>query len=500
MILNILNELAATDSINEKKAIMAREKDNELLKRVFLLAYSKRFNYGIKKWPEQVQRLGIKSLSEALDFIETKLATRVLSGNAAITELAGIINDVSHGQLGDEEVLRRVMMRDLECGTGQTIANQIWKNLIPQQPQMLASSYDEAKITKHIKFPAYAQLKADGARAFAEITDDGVTFYSRSGNEYLGLTKLAQDLMDATVELRKQHPAGIMIDGELVYHEPVVEDKNDLDWMFEEELPELSKAAEFSDKAVDRSTSNGYANKALKGSLSAEEALCMKFQVWDLVPLAEVYSEGAIKGLKYDARLYLLTETIKGYDSMILIENHVVRNLVEARVIYKKYVDMKLEGIILKNMDSYWENKRSKNLFKFKEVIDIAMEVVDYYAHSKDPNKLGGMTLKSSCGRIITDCGSGLTDTTRVKVKGCWVDVPMDQRHELDREFLMQEAREGRLIGRIADMECNGWTTSKGRKEDTVSLFLPIIKGFRFDKNVADTFEDVFGDWEQTGL
>ncbi|QPI13915.1 DNA ligase [Serratia phage 4S] len=489
MILDILNELAATDSINKKKAIVAREKDNELLKRVFLLAYSKRFNYGIKKWPQKVNRLGFTLLPDALDFLETKLATRVLSGNAAIDALAGIIDDLSHGQPGEEEVLRRVMMRDLECGTGQTIANQIWKNLIPQQPQMLASSYDEKQIAKHIKFPAYAQLKADGARAFAEITDDGVTFFSRAGNEYKGLNKLAADLMDATVELRKQHPAGIMIDGELVYHEPKKEPQG-LDFLFEE-TPETSNDTELA--IVDRSTSNGFANKALKGTLTSEEALGMKFQVWDLVPLDEVYSEGKVKGLKYDARFYLLTEIVKGYDTMILIENHVVRNLKEAGVIYKKYVDEGLEGIILKNMDSYWENKRSKNMYKFKEVIDIALEVIDYYAHSKDPNKIGGVTLKSSCGRIVTDCGSGFTDTTRKKIDGVWVDIPITERHELDREFLMKEARKGKLIGRIADMECNGWTTSKGRKDDTLSLFLPIIKGFRFDKTKADSFEEVFG-------
>lgn len=506
MIIDILNELAATDSINEKKAIMEREKGNDLLKRVFIMAYSKRFNYGIKKWPAYYEGPSeVFGLESVLDILENQFATRMVSGNAAIDKLVSCLSRMKEG---DAKVIRRVMMRDLECGTGPTIANKIWKNCIPEQPQMLASAYDEKLIDKHIQWPAYAQLKADGARCFAEVTDDGVKFFSRAGNEYQGLHTLAKELMVMTEDARKRHPSGVMIDGELVYHAPKVEPKadNDLFGMFEEEMPELSKAAEFQN--VDRSTSNGLANKSLKGTISQVEASGMKLQAWDLVPLDVVYSEGTIKGHKYDVRLKALelmigeAVVLHGFDSVILIENQIVHNLKEAREVYKKYVDQKLEGIILKNMYSYWENKRSKNLIKFKEVIDIAMEIVGYYPHSKDPNKIGGVELKSLCGKITSDCGSGFKDTTRVRDKKTkqWVDIPIDERDEMDRERLMKEALEGNLVGRIADCECNGWVTSEGRKDGTVGIFLPIIKGFRFDKTSADTFEDVFGSWDQTGL
>lgn len=502
MIIDILNELAATDSINEKKAIMEREKGNELLKRVFIMAYSKRFNYGIKKWGTRAKDEIHLTLEDMLYMLEEKLAKRVVTGNAAIEKLEIALSQTSEG---DAEVIRRVLLRDLECGTGPTIANKIWKNCIPEQPQMLASSYDEKLIEKHIKWPAFAQLKADGARCFAEVTDDGVKFFSRAGNEYKGLRKLAEELMVITEDARKRHPSGVMIDGELVYHAPKVEPKadNDLFGMFEEEMPELSKAAEFQN--VDRSTSNGLANKSLKGTISQVEAAGMKLQAWDYVPLDVVYSEGEKPGFAYDVRFRaleaMITEgvALHGFDSVILIENQWVYNLKEAREVYKKYVDQGLEGIILKNMGSFWENKRSKNLIKFKEVIDIAMEIVGFYPHSKDPNKLGGVQLKSLCGKITSDCGSGFKDTTRVKVKGKWVDIPIDERDEMDRERLMVEALSGNLVGRIADCECNGWVHSKGR-DGTVGIFLPIIKGFRFDKTSADTFEDVFGSWDQTGL
>ena len=34
---------------------------------------------------------------------------------------------------------------------------------------------------------------------------------------------------------------------------------------------------------------NGIPNKSLKGTISEKEAQCMKFQVWDYVPLVEIY-------------------------------------------------------------------------------------------------------------------------------------------------------------------------------------------------------------------
>ena len=501
MILDILNEIAAIDSTKAKEAIIAREKDNELLKRVYHMAYTRRLNYGIKKWPEPgftSQSFGMITLEDLLDFAEFTLATRKVTGNAAIEELAQIISDA---KAQDAEVLRRVMMRDLECGASISIANKVWKGLIPEQPQMLASSYDEALIKKNIKFPAFAQLKADGARCFAEVRDSGVTFLTRGGNEYQGLHLLAAELMAMTEEARQRHPNGVMIDGELVYHAPVTpKDLGGLDFLF----GEVEESTEV--EVADRSTSNGLANKALQGTISATEAAGMVLQAWDYVPLDVVYSEGKIKGDKYDVRFTALelmvahNVVLHGTTRVEAIENQWVNNLDEAKVIYKKYVDQGLEGIILKNMDSYWENRRSKNLIKFKEVIDIALEVVGYYEHSKDPNKLGGVELVSRCRRITSDCGSGFKDTTHKKDKsGKKVLIPLEDRPDLDRELLMKQAREGKLIGRIADCECNGWVHSKGRT-GTVGIFLPIIKGWRFDKTEADTFEDVFGDWSQTGL
>lgn len=486
MILDIINELASIGSTKEKEAIIRRHKDNELLKRVFRMAYDGKLQYYIKKWPEPIKSRGIVTLETALDFLENELATRKITGNAAIEKLAMYISDLSTGtDAGEEEVLKKVLLRDLRCGASRSIANKVWKGLIPEQPQMLASSYDEKGIEKNIKFPAFAQLKADGARAFAEIRGDeldDVKILSRAGNEYLGLDLLKQQLIEMTKEARERHPGGVMIDGELVYH-AIAAPAGPLDDIFGD-LPELSKAKEFKEES--RTMSNGLANKSLKGTISAKEAAGMKFQVWDYVPLDVVYSEGKQSGFAYDVRFRALELMVQGYSQMILIENHIVHNLDEAKAIYRKYVDEGLEGIILKNIGAFWENTRSKNLYKFKEVITIDLRIVDIYEHSKQPGKAGGFYLESECGLIKVKAGSGLKDK------------PGKDAHELDRTKIWENKND--YIGGILESECNGWLAAEGRT-DYVKLFLPIAIKMRRDKDVANTFADIWGDFhEVTGL
>lgn len=499
MILDILNEVAATGSTKAKEAIIEKNKDNEVLKTLFKLAYSKQIMFGIKKFPVKTDENpdDPMPLKDALFLLEHVFATRETTGNAAIERLTQIVDGVT---MADAEVLRRVILRDLEIGIGRTIANKVWKGLIPDQPQMLATPNSE-KALKHIVYPAYAQLKADGARCFAEVRGDEVSdvkLLSRAGNEYIGLDLLKQQLILATAEARKTHPDGILIDGELVWEEVKPQIEPSLEHLFgdAEPLEELSKAKEF--QVANRAASNGIANKSLKGTLSPLEADGMSYQVWDFVPLS---AYAGVKSEKYETRFEHLSKAVKGHNRIILIENEEVQNIKEAKAISNKYIAQGLEGIILKNKAGLWEDRRSKNQVKFKAVISFDLEVFDSYPHKKDPNKLGGLWVRSKCGCIRTKVGSGFTDTTHIKNKKTkeWELIPLSERDPMDREYLWSIREE--LNGRILEGECNDWQTSETRKELWVALFLPIAVRFREDKDVANTFEEVFGeDFSVTGL
>lgn len=494
MILDILKLIAKTSSTNAKLAILKTHSDNELLKRVYRLTYHPQIQFGIKKIPfyDRQRSAPTTALSEALDFLEFRLAKREVTGNAAIELLSEMLCEMLSD---DAEVITRIIKRDLECGASSTMANKVWKNIIPKQPQMLAQPFSEKALTK-IKFPALAQLKADGARCFAEIrgheSRDDVKLYSRAGNEYQGLNDLKDELMAIYKKLQFVYPNGITIDGELVYLE-TKSTKSDDPFDF------LDGAGVETDKVetvVNRQTSNGFANKALKGTITPEEAKNMSFQVWDIYSNDVAYGEA--KSDTYQIRFDELNAFASGYSKIIIIESQTVENIQQARAVYQNYLDQGLEGIILKNVDGKWENKRSDNQIKFKDVIDVDLKIVGYVPHSKDSNKVGSFLLESDCGRIKVKSGSGLRDTDSIKTdeldeneEAIWVPIPIEERHELNRARLFTIIDELIENGTIVELECNGYTTAEGRT-DCVSLFLPIIKRLRFDKTETNTFAEIF--------
>lgn len=487
-VIEIINKVAETGSTKEKEVILRNAKDYPSLERVFRLSYSKQVQFGIKKVPIPASFSGRITLKEALDFMEFTLATRSLTGNAAIQKFSEVLGNLDSE---DREVVRRVLGRDLECGAGHSIPNKVWKNVIPSQPCMLATAYSEKALGK-IVFPAYAQLKADGARCMAEITGDeleDVKLLTRAGNEYNHLNVLKQQLIDATREYRAVY-GPCMVDGELVWHQVASKKVGTLDIFFEAEVVPAGPVA------ASRTKSNGIANSCIKGNPTQEEIDGMHLQVWDIIPLS-CYNDDKKKSTSdtYDKRLEALTKVCNGFDRLILIETTVVRNIQHAREVYKKYVEQGLEGIILKNILNLWVNKRSQDQVKFKEEITVDMEVIGYYPHRKDPTKLGGITVATLDRRVIVNCGSGFSDTTHKRVKQgkayIKVEIPLDERPDNDRQKCMSRGDD--MIGDIVEIKCNGWVTSEGR-EGTVGLFLPIYKIWRTDKTQANTFEEAFGE------
>ena len=498
MILSILKQAASISSTTKKRDFLKSHAHNETLKNVFRLAYDKSIVFGIKKIPERQVFRGIVNFEAALGELEHRFATRDLTGHAALNRLQEIMGSMTED---NAEVIRRIVLRDLECGASGGSANKVWKGLIKEQPCMKASAYGEKTIAK-IKFPAIAQLKADGTRCMIIKHNGIVSAWSRNGKEFTGITPILKLIEDTETD-------NFVLDGELVYEFPV--DKpavsasttnSDLSFLFadapnEEEEVELSKATDY--VIANRQTGNGIVSKAMKGTITPEEAENVVFQVWDWISVDDYWT--GVFNTPYHTRLRLTELLIEDINSpkIVVVETEQVHSLAEARELYKKYVEMGLEGIILKNINGIWKDTRSADQVKFKEVIDIDMVYVSHYAHIKDPNKIGGVTVRSKCGLIENNAGSGFTDTTHDK-KGVYIEL--GDRDDLDREKLMALAEAGKLKDVVFEMQCNGVLESKNRKADEApyKLFLGVIKKIRFDKgpNDANTMEEVFPDFVST--
>ena len=375
MIYDILKQLEATSSRLEKEAILEREKDNELLKKVFFLAYDPFTQFYQRKIPEYVTARPVwKSLDSALDKLKA-LSNREVTGNAAIEYLSQVLASVSKS---DAEVIERVIKKDLKCGASESTANKIWPSLIHEYPCMLCTPFDE-KILKKFKFPAYAQLKMDGMRFNAIVKDGKCEFRSRNGKEIQLLGNLEMEF------IAMSGGKDLVFDGELL-----VNDKGVI---------------------LDRQTGNGILNKAVKGTISDLEAHKVHATVWDVIDY-ETFKNGRGK-LSYQTRFSIL-ESMSLPRKVRLVESTVVASFEEAQQIFEGYLAQGQEGIILKDMSGVWEDKRVKTQVKFKAELDCDLKVVGIQPGTgKYEGLVGALLCESEDGIIKVDVGSGLSDFDR---------------------------------------------------------------------------------------
>lgn len=461
---DILHKIAITDSTNGKQSLMERERNNETLKRIFKMTYDNSIIYGVRLKAENIEnRSETIELETALDVLENEFATRKLTGNAAKEKLMLLYKSLGPAKAS---VLSRVISRDLECGASSSLANNVWPKLIPKQPQALCNSYNTKNIS-YIQYPAYAQLKADGARCFTrcEIDDDGlvtITQTTRANNEYHGLGHIKDEI----TRLIKKHniTESFDLDGELTYY---IKGENTVQ---------------------SRQYGNGLANSSIQGGLDPEEALGFKYDLWDIIPTKEVLNGVSTK--QYHERFYELGLFCDDSSIVVPIENHVVGDVNQAIKIYRSYVDQGLEGIILKNIHMLWKDGRLKDQVKFKEFHTADMKVIGYKLHSKDSNKIGSVLLSSSCGAVSVSVGSGFKDKPRVrnpKTKE-WEHIPLADRPDDDREKML--ANWDSINGTIVEVEFNKLSLAEG-DESTYSLYLPTFVKFRFDKTEANSLNDL---------
>lgn len=148
-----------------------------------------------------------------------------------------------------------------------------------------------------------------------------------------------------------------------------------------------------------------------------------------------------------------------------IVETHLVNSLEEAYDIYSDYTSRGFEGAVLKSTDFLWSSGTSKDCVKLKIEFECDLEVVGITEGTgKASGMMGSITLKSSDGIIVTDCGSGFSDQDR-------------------KEWWWGRANR---IGSIVTVKANDIISKRDSK--IASLFLPIFLEHRLDKKEADSY------------
>lgn len=285
------------------------------------------------------------------------------------------------------------------------------------------------KDTSGIKFPAFAQTKMDGARCHLFFDGKNATAFARSGKEF----KLFGALDEAA---RVMMESGETFDGELLF-------------------------TDANGKILDRKTSNGIANKANKGTISDEEARRAIFVVWDIVDFTST--------IPYSNRLTTLNVRFRdAFQAQLKTNIHMVKNVVvnsheEAIAFYDGERKLGEEGAILKNMSTLWVPKRTKDQGKMKAEEEADLEVIGWeLGTGKNSERMGNLVCATSDRKLVVGVGTGFSDEEREK---------------------------GFTIGSIVTVRYN--EIIKDKKSDTFSLFLPRFIERRFDKKVANKFEEL---------
>ena len=189
---------------------------------------------------------------------------------------------------------------------------------------MLAQSFNK-HATRHLKYPCYIQPKLDGLRCIATKVKKVVKLWFRSGKEITTMPHIVKDLQKIMVD-------GDIFDGELYAH------------------------------GEDFNTFTGAirANKNLNSEVTEK----IKYHIYDF-PRIENLKE-------HNPYIYRLErfEKLTIPSSIVKVKTIQVLNFEQAMEFYKEYIEEGYEGIMFRNIDMPYEQKRSYNLLKYKEFID----------------------------------------------------------------------------------------------------------------------------------
>lgn len=437
----ILEELRATTKRNEKIAILKNHEDNENLKTVLKAAIDPFSTFYITSIPTEADVEGTSdvdwSVGEDEIFVSVLREAMNFSNRKHIKEIFFVLADIFQDKPEYMDLIDNILKKDLNAGVSGSTVNAVWPKFIHEFKVMKAS---EEKKVKHITYPARCDLKMDGVAIFAFYDKGMVTFKSSSGKEFLKLPTLESFVLDFADRIGG-YPSGFVLCGELVAHS--------------------------SDGRIDRQASNGLAYKALLGTISDEEESRLYMYAYDMLSSATQLERG-VDARPLEERVSDLC-LLDHRTNLISVPFQEVESYEHAIEVFKDFVSKGEEGVILKNMNSKYETKRSNDWIKLKKEITVDVRITGWTKHTKVKCMLGSMTIATDDGQIEGKIGTKLTEEDRIK--------------------LFRMALDGELVGRVAEIVCHEVTYSKTKKKH--SFYLPRFERFRWDKDETDSLEKI---------
>lgn len=366
----IFKQLATTNSVKDKQAILEANKDNKYLKQLLEYNLNPYFNFYIKKMPQRLDYVE-ESTWDWFDKYDCFIAMlndlkgRYTTGNLAKETVQTVFRmfDDDHYDL-----YSKILLKDA-VGVGVSTVNKVWPGLVPEFKVMLAPS--ELPQLPNLKYPIYVQPKLDGFRA---IYLDG-QFYTRTG----------RSLPNVQLESYFKGLEGLsdtVLDGELYGHGVAFQD--------------LSKTLTNEDKAI---------------------KIPLKYHVYDAIPKRDWLAQRT--KLDYTERLQLLRTTVNSigdYKKVIDVATDLVEDSSQIAEIYKKYLKQGYEGCMLKAPEGKYQWKRvtlkSGEMIKLKPFVSEDLKVTSIYEGEGNFEGMAGGVVVDFNGNSVS-VGSGFDVATR---------------------------------------------------------------------------------------
>lgn len=468
MTYKILAAIAATDSKNDKVALIAEQavKGNKDFFTSMRLAYDNMITFGVSnksveakpaKRPSEPDPKGLTSAA----FFELcrKLQMRELTGDAAQVAIGYARNLATQEEW--DNWYRLILIKDLKAGFSESTINKAVEKKFPQyvipvfETQLAKDCVDdEGNVDEsEIKGKKLIDVKLDGMRCISIVYPNGtVTQYSRNGKELVNFTQVKEQLSRAA----KFFAEPTVLDGEIM-------------------------SANFQDlmKQARRKT-----------DVQANDAVLNLFDILTLAEFQAGIGKYAQKDRSFSlaawfnaAESVLPNVTVLGQEMVDLDTPAGVARLGE---INKMALVGKYEGIMIKDPEAMYECKRSKNWLKMKPFIEETLKVVGV-EEGKPDSKFVGMLGALVCEAVIDDknvkvnVGGGYSIKQRAQLWASYTGKPVNwQKKEKGKWVTYTVQPEVSPMGLFAEVRADALT--KSESNDTWSMRFPRFKTFRGTK------------------
>ena len=207
----IFDELKSTSGRLDKEGILQRSKNDETFSYVLQFVLNPYITTGLSD-KKITRKVSVPSVVEFSSFEE---ALKYLQDNNTGTDevISNIQKFIYQRSEEMAEFYRSIFTKSIKVGVGAITVNKVYGyELIPQFEVMLADKYFDN--TEWVEGKAFTiTLKLDGIRCVAIKQSGKVKFFSRQGQEILGLVEIQK-------ELESLNNPSFVLDGELIVDGP----------------------------------------------------------------------------------------------------------------------------------------------------------------------------------------------------------------------------------------------------------------------------------------